>query len=121
MALALFTQFALAAQACLLPQSGFAMPSGDAQMSVPCNPQGAADPSCDGPAKGQSGACLMSLTQGDQSTASVSSVMAPTVLDLPPLSTARDKTVDPVAAPQPELWTRFSSPPLPILFCRFQT
>lgn len=121
MALALFTQFALAAQACLLPQAGFAMPSGDAQVSVPCNPQGAADPFCDEPGTGQSGGCLMSLTQSDQSTAFVSPLRPPMVLDLPPLNATHNKTVHSVAAPQRELWTRFSSPPLPVLFCRFQT
>lgn len=116
----MFTQFAVAAQACLLPQSLFAVPSGIVQASAPCSPQGAT-PSYVDPGSGESGVCLVSLSRGDQGAAPAVNGPAPAAGDSPPPVIAWSVTPWAVAAFQPDLPLREAGPPFSILFCRFQS
>ncbi|MBI2313945.1 MAG: hypothetical protein HYU77_15715 [Betaproteobacteria bacterium] len=121
LAVALFTQFVYAAQACLLPQSALSPVFGGVP-PVNCETQpGTAGVACDELGPGSSNVCLANLTRSDQSAASVFEVAAPAVSDAAVPTTARSDVVPFHATPRAELWTRFSSPPLPILFRRFQT
>lgn len=111
LALMLFAQFALAAQACLLPQPAMPFAAGSDPMA-----------GCHQHNKISANACLANLTQSDQS-ADAPSLPAPiaaapgTPLFLVPAIAAVSVTT--MYQPAPPI--RASGPPLSILFCSSQT
>lgn len=121
LAVALFTQFVYAAQACLLPQSALWPPSRVAALANCEGQPGSAGVRCNDPDPESEIACLANLTRGDQSAASVFKAPAFAESDAAVRFTALSDIAPSCTASPAELRPRFSGPPLPILFCRFQT
>ncbi len=117
--IALFAQFALVAEACLLPQRSLASAPVvaslvDQDQRLPCS-----DAGCPGQLP-EANVCLAEVTAGDQAPGPFPITVTPSTAGLSSFMFVLRNAVAPIAAPRPDIVDGGSGSHLSIRFCSFQ-